>query len=252
VFGLHEATGERIVAARLKGGPFVSLADFVDRARPTLPELESLTFAGALDGFGRTRPSLLLEARAGVHAWPRAHDGSLALVAANGAHLAPAPVAPVPVPELAEFTALERVRHECAATGLWFSGHPMDALPPEVERCATPAARLGEHGPKATHVVGMPCAYRRVETRTGEPMLFLTIADRTGLAECALFPEVYARLASRIAAGPMRVSGRVSDTLGAVTLEVDDIEPLLVTPLTFAEAGNGVATRNSRHRENDR
>src|SRR5204863_8491 len=47
VFGLHEATGERIVAARAIR-PFGSLADLVERVRPSLPELESLVFAGAL------------------------------------------------------------------------------------------------------------------------------------------------------------------------------------------------------------
>ena len=66
VFGLAEATGERIVAARAER-PFRTLADFMDRVRPTLPELESLILAGALDCTGRTRPSLLLEARVGAH-----------------------------------------------------------------------------------------------------------------------------------------------------------------------------------------
>jgi error-prone DNA polymerase len=62
VFGLAEATGARIVAARGER-PFASLADFTDRARATLPEVESLILAGALDRMGRTRASLLLEAR---------------------------------------------------------------------------------------------------------------------------------------------------------------------------------------------
>ncbi len=62
VAGLAAATGARMVAAR-RERPFRSLADFAARARPTLPELESLILAGALDATGRTCPSLLLEAR---------------------------------------------------------------------------------------------------------------------------------------------------------------------------------------------
>src|SRR5438552_1454806 len=67
-----------------------------------------------------------------------------ALAGADGRPLAPAPVAPVRVPDLPEYAVADRVRHECAATGLWFSGHPLDALPPGAAATATPAARLDD------------------------------------------------------------------------------------------------------------
>jgi DNA polymerase III alpha subunit len=231
VFGLHRATADRIVAARAER-PFASLADLSERARPSLPELESLIIAGALDGLQRTRPSLLLEARAGARAWTRPRGAMPALAHADGRDLAPPAVAPVAVPELPEFGAIERVRNECAATGLWFSGHPLDALPAEAGRGATLAASLEHRAGGTASVVGLACAYRRVETRSGAPMLFLTLADRTGLAECVLFPDVYARFASVVNAGALRATGRVGETLGAVTLEIERLEPL-GEPLPF-------------------
>src|SRR6185369_10848577 len=161
------------------------------------------------DALGRTRPSLLLEARAGARAWPKHRGGRVtpALVGADGGAWTPPPVAPVAVPERPEFSALDRTRHECASTGLWFSGHPLDELPPAVERAATTAAALDRCGGRRVTVIGLPCAYRRVETRTGEPMLFLTLADRTGLIECALFPDQYKRWAPSLHASIMRVTG---------------------------------------------
>ena len=226
VFGLHRATADRIIAAR-RDAAFGSLADLIARARPALPELEALILAGALDSFGRSRPSLLLEARAGAQAWSRARpSGEPGLLAPDGSSLAPPAVAPVRVPELPEYSLAERVRHECATTGLWFSGHPLDALEAGIEAAATPAARLEAKRGKSASIVGLPCAWRRVETRSGSPMLFLTLADRSGIAECVLFPDAYARHAAAMRGALLRVSGRVSDTMGAITLEAGRVEVL--------------------------
>jgi error-prone DNA polymerase len=224
VFGLAQATGERIVAARADR-PFRSLADLIDRARPTLPEVESLVLAGALDGIGRSRPSLLLEARAGSRAWStagRARGGGAAARAGAGVLLDAEPVAAVPVPALPEFDVARRVRGEIQATGLWFSGHPLDTMiPPAAARGAVPAVLLPAHVGRRVAVVGLPCAYRRVETKSGERMLFMTLADRSGLAECVLFPDAYRMNAQANRGQVVRVEGRVDESLGAVTLAAE-------------------------------
>jgi DNA polymerase-3 subunit alpha len=239
IFGLAVAAGERIVAGRA-ARPFRTLADFVDRVRPTLPELESLVLAGALDFTRRTRPSLLLEARLGAsparQRGAHATRGSAvarapALVAPDGADLAPEPVSPVTAPELPEFDSAERVRGECRATGLWFSAHPLDVFVaardrktcraqdrgPRIVRCAEVPAYAG----RRIALAGLPCACRRVETKSGGMMLFLTLADRSGLVECVLFPDTFRRYAREARARIVRVEGRVDETLGAVTLVVE-------------------------------
>lgn len=227
VFGLAEATGARIVAERA-GRPFRTLADFADRVRPTLPELESLVLAGALDLTGRTRPSLLLEARVGAAPRRRAAAPRRvpALVAPDGSDLAPAPVSPVAAPDLPEFDPAERVRGECRATGLWFSAHPLDVLVDaraarRAGPAAVPCAEVPAHAGRRVAVVGMPCAYRRVETRSGGTMLFLTLADTTGLAECVLFPDALRAGAAAVRGQVVRVEGRVDAALDAVTLAVE-------------------------------
>ena len=116
------------------------------------------------------------------------------------------------------------MRHECATTGLWFSAHPLDALEPGIEAAATPAAQLEAKRGRNASIVGLPCAWRRVETRGGSPMLFLTLADRSGLAECVLFPDAYARNAAAMRGAVLRVSGRVSESMGAITLEAGRVD----------------------------
>src|SRR5262249_14280073 len=85
---------------------------------------------------------------------------------------------------------------------------------------ATPAASLAQNAGRRVAIVGLPCATRRVETRQGGVMLFLTLADRSGLAECVLFPDAYRALARVASAQVVRAEGRVEETLGALTVTV--------------------------------
>ena len=220
VSGLAETTGARILRARA-ARPFTSLADFTDRVRPSLPELESLVLAGALDWTGRTRPSLLLEART-TDAVAPARRTAVAVLATDEAALLHEARAPIAVPELPEFDREERVRGERAACGLWFTAHPLEIVAdaPELSGAA-PAAHLDRLVGRRVAVVGLPCAYRRVETRQGDSMLFVTLADRSGLAECVLFPDAYRANAGALRGDVLRAEGRVEETLGAVTLTVE-------------------------------
>ena len=244
VAGLALATGDRIVAAR----PFASLADFADRARPTPPELEALIAAGALDrlaGAGaapRTRASMRLEARvleslastlpARARARPGApHPRTAGLASADGLPLAPAAGPPTPggdaLPELPELSLADLVRGEFAATGLWFSAHPLDVLvPAEALGGCVPAAQLERHAGRRVAVCGIPCAARRVESKHGGIVLFTTLADRTGLVECVLFPDAYRRWGGEMRGEVVRAEGRVDETLGALTVVVERATPL--------------------------
>jgi len=223
VAGLAHATGERIVTERERAR-FESLADFTDRIRPTPPELEALILAGALDWVGRARAAMLLEARVGAAVTPRQRPRPEALsLGAGGATLAPVAIAPMSLPELPEFDLAEVVRGEFRATGMWFAAHPLEVLiPPEARAGCVPARDLMEHRGRRVQVCGVPCASRRVEARTGGgTVLFTTLADRTGLVECVVFPPNYARLAPLMRGEIVRAEGRVDETLGALTLVVE-------------------------------
>ncbi|HUK62318.1 MAG TPA: DNA polymerase III subunit alpha, partial [Dongiaceae bacterium] len=245
VFGLGEATGKRILAGRARRG-FTGLADFADRARPTLPELEALILAGALDWTGRTRPSLLLEARVAASATGvvsrranvRDTIETPALVTPDGAALKPEAVTPVATVELPAFDTAECVRSETRACGLWFAAHPLDVLvDPAVLAGVTPAAEIPGRARRRVSVAGLTCATRRVETREGGLMLFLTLADRTGLVECVLFPDAYRRYAAASRGQVVRVEGLVDETLGACTVNAERVTALPVASLGEALAG---------------
>jgi len=242
VAGLAHATAERVIATR----PFASLADLVDRARPTPPELDALILGGALDALpgARARASMRLEARVheslavGVPTRVRhvANPRAAGLLTSDGSPLAPAASAPKPggdaLPELPELPLADRVRGEFAATGLWFSAHPLDVLLPAdaMSRCVS-SAEIERHVGKRITVCGIPCAARRVESKTGGIVLFTTLADHTGLVECVLFPDTYRRWGQHMRGEVVRAGGRVDETLGALTLVIDRAEPLGGRPI---------------------
>jgi DNA polymerase III alpha subunit len=165
---------------------------------------------------------LLLEARAGARAWGAAAAGRAAARTGTHALIESDAVATVAVPALAEFDRAALVRGEMQATGLWFSGHPLDTMIAAAqERAAVPASSLASHVGRRVAVVGLPCAYRRVETKKGERMLFMTLADRSGLAECVLFPDAYRAHVRSTGGQVVRAEGRVDESLGAITLTAE-------------------------------
>ena len=64
-------------------------------------------------------------------------------------------------------------------------------------------------------------------------MLFLTLDDGTGLVECTLFPEVYAKAAAEMGgSGPYVVEGTVESQYGEIT-----VTATACRQATAAEAG---------------
>jgi error-prone DNA polymerase len=65
---------------------------------------------------------------------------------------------------------------------------------------------------------------RRHDDKPGDPMTFVTLEDATGLFEAVFFPGAHARFAGRLTtAGPYRLDGRVTESWGAASLEVENV-----------------------------
>ena len=240
---LSGRTRATLLASRVADGPFASLADLLGRARPSLPEALSLIAAGACDALGGTRAGLRCEAMATHERYRGVEDEGVFRVRRS----------PLAVPELPEFDWHRLRRLEWRALELGILCHPCevaaaDLLPPgegpwgvaERRRARaalgfTPVCDLERAVGRRVRVVGVMAAARRVATARGDRMLFLTLDDGTGLAECTLFPEAYRRAAARLGGfGPFVAEGRVESAYGAVTVSAERVEP-------WAQPGAGAA-----------
>ena len=74
-------------------------------------------------------------------------------------------------------------------------------------------------------VVGWLVTYRRVMTRGGDYMKFITIEDDHGLCEAMLFADTYKRYGHLTTGhGPYRITGRVQSRLpGEANLIVEEV-----------------------------
>jgi DNA polymerase III alpha subunit len=154
---------------------------------------------------------------------------------ASGEEVALFPAPPTPalaLPALAELAPQVRGGLELELLGLTVGAHPTELFPCAGERRAlgrgtpalVPCAEIARHRDQRVSLRGWLAASRRVRTADGRWMRFLTLEDKSGLAEIVVFPPVYARDGHRLAEpGPFLVSGRVEDPMGACTLHAERI-----------------------------
>jgi len=62
--------------------------------------------------------------------------------------------------------------------------------------------------------------------KSGGIVLFTTLADRTGLVECVLFPDAYRRWGGEVRGEIVSAEGRADETLGALTVVVERAGPV--------------------------
>ena len=224
VRGLTDRTVRAILAARRSGGTFRSVEDFLRRVGPARDEAQNLVLGGALDAFGHTRPELLwrLQVASRPEALARQHARAVPALLPD----AVAPVEPA-YPQLPQFSAAQRTQAELEVYGYGLDAHPVDVLWQHT-RPATgtvPCARLGECLGRAVAVHGWAVAYRRHRGSSGEPMLFVTLEDGTGIVETTLFASVYRAHAQVLQGrGPFVVHGVAEQRLGGVGLRVTRVQ----------------------------
>jgi DNA polymerase-3 subunit alpha/error-prone DNA polymerase len=232
VKGLSHNSIETILAARSTGGTFQSLGDFLCRAPIPRREAEALILAGALDDLplpsGAKEPvnqsQLLWELEQAGSSSPREKDG--------GGWM-PLPGGSPNYPPLKPYDSMTRIQNELEILEIAITDHPLRLLREEARKrgCLSTVKAAQEVG-RRVRVAGIVAATRKVRTKKGEMMQFLTIEDEEGLLESTLFPAVYQAFGSRLRTlGPYVVEGRVEEDHGAINLNVSRVEAWDKNPL---------------------
>jgi len=200
--GIGEGAIESIVQSRTTGGHYQSFQDFcnrIDLRRCNKRVIEKLVKSGALDVFGLSRSSLFNAIAAVTKAadqFSKAHNagqddlfgsdffttGAMDSSTENLTH----------IDQLAEWQDDERLSAEKDTLGLYLTGHPIDQYLDELRNFTT--HRLMELNPdKKQNVViaGLIIAMRTMYTKRGDKMAFISIDDRSGRLEIALFADKY-------------------------------------------------------------
>ncbi len=197
---------EEIIAAR-RERPFESFLDFADRMAGNelnRRQVEALIKCGAFDRLGVYRSRLLAAYESILDdATARARNnlsGQIDLFSLGNVGM---PKLSFSYPELPEFNTRERLMLEKEIAGMSFSGHLLDdysrhiatlraeSISDILESYSEETGESDRYTDKERiRVAGLVTARTNKNTRSGDPMAFVTVEDRFAAMELVVFPKV--------------------------------------------------------------
>ena len=215
--GAGEAALEGVIEERVRNGPYRDLFDFtrrIDHKRVNRRVVEALIRAGALDGLGPSRASMMLTLTNALQAAEQlARNISTGQDDMFGSALASAGVESR-FEAGAEWSEEERLAGEKETLGLYLTGHPITRFESELEKFVS--ARLCELRPspgQTRTIAGLVTGLRTINTRGGR-MAIATLDDRTSRIEVRIYSELFANCRELL----------VKDRLLVVEGEIEDDE----------------------------
>ncbi len=268
--GALRGVGQDAIAAVIKerqeNGIFKDFSDFVHRCAKYVNKriVESLIYAGAFDCFGYNRAqvaSVYEDVMTRVSAMDKQKAG--AQMSFFGAMIEEQNIE-VKFPDIPEFETMEKLSKEKSVLGVYVSGHPFEKFVPYFKDCSFNCSMLNdftedeETGEKTyTEIAdeqpvsmgGMISAFKKLQTRSGQFMAFVTVEDMYGAVECVCFPKVYDKIKNFMEADKVvSLSGKISITDDkAPAIIVDKMTEFNIEdPVVYtAEKGNGRSYRSA-------
>jgi len=184
---LTSRTIERILHNR----PFHSLEDFLARVDPRRQEADNLARVRAFDGLG----SILSILQRLEDGWQAGQPGLFAWGSSGGE----------------EWTQERKGAAQQDLLGISLEAHPLELAAPQIARAGaiTTIEAAGRTGQRVT-VAGVRQSGQSSRTAKGEPMMFLTLEDLSGMLDVVLFPDAYRQARGIIhSSEPLLVTGVV-------------------------------------------
>jgi len=204
--GIGEAPAEAIMAACKQHGSFSDIFDFcqkIDLKAINRRTIEALILSGAFDNLSSfneaqstsVKRALLLAAAddAMQTAEQKAQNASLGMRDLFGATSTPKKVDVyakyLPIKEM---SLSERLDGEKSTLGLYLTGHPLDDFMPDLQQIMSSKISDLNVSENEQIIAGMLAAHRTMRTKKGEKIGFITLDDKSGTLEIALFSKSYA------------------------------------------------------------
>jgi len=236
--GLSQEGQAAIIHERTRNGPFHSFQVFLKRMGPhlCLKDVKALIKGGCFDSLHRAdqRAELMWAGLAffgGRNAQRPAglFDGSDASEPATyGSDHIPTSQASYrhSSARLAPYPPSLLLKQEMESFGFVLSVHPLALYDRSLKTIPhIRATDLGRHIGKRVTTVGRRVTGKRVRTKTGDPMTFMTFEDVSGIYETVFFPKTYHRFCHLLnTTRPYVLKGRVGAAFNAITLTVEEVK----------------------------
>ena len=228
---------QSIIQIRNDDGPFASLQDFcarVDLSQVNKRMIENLIKGGAFDSVAGSKRQLLdildlcLEQGNEIRRSKSSAQISLFDLDEEQTGLT-SRYAPIPLPDVPEFSSQELLAMEKQILGLYVSGHPLDDYTKVIsEKTSVALAELTEdHDQQRIIVAGMINTFKINTTKKGDTMATCQFEDLTGSIEMLVFPKTFVRYREMIQKDAIvLVKGRYLAQDDNPKLSADEILPL--------------------------
>ncbi|MBI2356853.1 DNA polymerase III subunit alpha [Candidatus Dojkabacteria bacterium] len=214
----HEVV-KNIVTERERDGEYDSLDDFIYRnigGKLQQRVVEYLIMAGAMDTWGDRKA--LLSILPGIFEKLKKKkqteaNGQIDFFSTDGDSSTSKQLMRTPIPEI-EGNLHEMLQWEKDLLGLYFSSHPLDDLQEFfAQKQVVHIQSIKEAKAGKLLVLGaLISKVRRIATKKGEMMAFLTVEDKSGSIDAVVFPRVYEELKDVFEANkPILIAARVSE-----------------------------------------
>jgi DNA polymerase-3 subunit alpha len=236
--GVGTQAMEVLVEDRRRNGPFASLEDFLKRMdSKTLnkKQFENLVAAGGLDSIHASRAQLFVGAESLVHYAAalaeerKSNQSSLFAMEQTAAkdldlhHL----------PQVVEWSPLEKLSYEFQAIGFYLSAHPLDTKRAQLERLHILAygdldSLLLTRSSARVQIAGVLIKKtEKMSTKSGNKFAFLSMSDSSGVYEVMVFSETLQRSRALLEAGnALLLTADVEYKEDQIRLTVQDIKLL--------------------------
>lgn len=221
-FGLSALKGvgvgatEKIIEERNEHGEFKNFPDFVFRCAPLLNKrmLEGLISAGAFDCFGVRRSQLLAVYESVLDRANKINKQKSSMQMSLFGDIIEEDVTDISYPNIPELENNDKLAREKAVLGVYVSGHPFEGYMHAFKDCSFSCMKMqnfeeDEEGHRAypeltdgapVTMGGIIGTFKKIMTRSGSPMAFISVEDLYGSIECVAFPSVYERIKHVVAA----------------------------------------------------
>lgn len=232
VKNISEAEVKSILEARAEM-PFSSFSDFCLRAKCDRPTVENLINCGAFDAFGHPRGKLLWlvsEVR-GRKSEVRGEAETFAISEIANRQSEIENVMRQ-LPDSPELTLHERVRMDYDILGLSTICHPIAFYREKLTKARMRTSREIRELPDNTivKVAGVVVVCMRPPTKSGAIVVFITLEDETGFADCVVFPKVYEQYGSVIYSNPaLIIEGKAQKMGKGYSIIASKVRPLTST-----------------------
>ena len=243
VRNLGEGAIDNILKAR-EEGEFSSLADFCSRVDLRVANrraLETLILSGAFDRTESNRNQLIHDLDL-VIAWcqKRAKEKETGqtnlfdLVGGSSSASSPATksseFAQVPsAPAVPHFSLQEKLKLEKEHLGFYVSEHPIKSIQKSAQLLSpiNLSDLENQKSRKAVSAVVIVVAFRKIMTKKGTPMAFVTLEDVSGQADGVVFPDSYESLQPDLVEGNHLILwGKTDKRDDKVQLIIEAVEPI--------------------------